>query len=168
MSCAEIQSELSAYRDDELTAQRREAVTTHLDQCADCCAYLRDIVRISDMLCCDSACQLARKLPTELWGRIAEAACPTPCRDQRIYRLFARAAAVAAGFALYVIGYGALGGAAGSGSVAVLASSTGVERMLHETALALAGDFTNDQMSALFEHTPETHLLRQLNKDAGR
>ncbi len=163
MSCGEPKSKLSAFRDGELSPAERDLVAAHLETCGECCAYLRDVAQIGELLRSDPACDP----PADMWRLIAVSAQTAPSRRERVHHWFGRAAAVAAGFALYVIGHGALTAMPRPNGVLAVAGTAGVERMLHETALALAGNWPSDERSSLFEHTPETHLLQELNKDAG-
>ncbi|MHC4066208.1 MAG: anti-sigma factor family protein [Planctomycetota bacterium] len=163
MTCAEVLSEVSAYYDGELEAAQCDVVASHLADCPKCRAYLEDLTRIGGLLRADRG----HEIPDGMWARIAVAAHNSqPSRGLRVGRWLARGAGIAAGFALYLLGYGALTSAPVPHGPDQHASTAQIEQLLRDTSLALAGTGSLAEPAILFEHRPETRLLRELAKDA--
>lgn len=161
--CAEIRPKVSAYHDGELEPAQRELVAAHLANCPECSAYLRDLGQIGRLLRQDRACQL----PEDMWGRIAAAAqVARPTKREWAGGWLARAAAVAAGFLLYMLGYGTLKSSLQPNGTAYAAEAAHVEQVLQETGSVLAGKGPLREQIGLFENTPEARLLSELVKDA--
>ena len=155
MNCAEVRSKLSAYHDGELDAGLHERVAAHLAACGSCRAQLGGLTRLSELFQIGGQCDL----PDEIWGRIAAAAQPRARRTWR--RWVVRVGAVAAGFAVYIIGHEALVASVG-GRGAVSPTAMQVETALHETAFLLTGQGLVDDELAALSRRPEVLLVQQV------
>jgi anti-sigma factor RsiW len=162
MNCAEMRPKISAYLDGELESAEQDAVAAHLAVCPACDAYLRDVRHIGRLLRQDEGCQL----PEDMWRRIAAAAQGARPRKRRWAGGWpARAAAVAAGFLLYMLGYATLKSSLQPNGTAYAAEAAHVEQVLQETGYVLAGKGPLRERIGLFESTPEARLLSELVKD---
>ncbi|UCG32918.1 MAG: zf-HC2 domain-containing protein [Phycisphaerales bacterium] len=158
-----MRSKVSAYHDGELEPAQRDVVAAHLADCHACSAYLRDLGQIGRLLRQDRACQP----PEDMWARIAAAAQGArPTRGSWAGGWLARAAAVAAGFLLYMLGYGTLRSSPQPNGTAYAAEAAHVEQILQETGDVLAGKSPLREQIGLLENTPEARLLSELVKDA--
>ena len=160
MTCSEIQSRLSAYHDGELGAEERSAIADHLGRCSVCQAYLHGLGRLSELLQAGRCCET----PAGLWARIAAVA--PRRRETRLRRWFVRVSAVAAGFALFLAGHGALTTAASSGPRGPVARLSDVGQVLQEAGLALAGHGLAGDELATLSHRPELALLQEIEEEA--
>jgi anti-sigma factor (TIGR02949 family) len=162
MTCTEVLSRISAYHDGELGPVERNRVASHLAGCPECSAYLRDLAVIRELLRSDRECAV----PEGLWRRIAAAARQTPpARALRARRWLIRVAGVAAGFALYLVGYGTMTFALGPTRPSAVSEAALAELVLRETGLALAGIAPIGESSPQFERRPEARLFDELSKD---
>ena len=161
MTCDETLPQLSAYRDEELDPALRDQVQTHLAGCSRCRAQLAGFSRIAGMLH-DSA---KPPLPDDLRSRIVTAAESHRPPSRSHLALYARMSAAAAGFALFLFGYGGASQLLNKSGLRVPADSGHLEQALHETRIALAGNMPSDESLLLFEHQPETHLLNEIFED---
>ena len=162
MTCVDVLPKLSAYHDGELNPQDRGLVTGHLAECPGCNAYLRDVAGIGSLLRSD----LPGEVPEGTWGRIAAAAQQIAPRSRlRAAAWFARVAGVAAGFVLYVLGYGAMTSTLEPPEEERFATTTQIEEILRETGVALARRGSIDDPLKLLDHRPEARFFREIVKD---
>jgi anti-sigma factor RsiW len=162
MNCDEASRELSAYRDGELEPSRQTAIAAHLADCPICRAHLRDLVRIGRMLRSGAPATV----PDGVWERLAAAAATetTRFRRRRVWSL--RAAGLAAGFVIYLSGYGALETALEARRRQTPPSVVRAERALRESQALLADAASVSAVPGFIEHRPESRFLDELTKDA--
>jgi anti-sigma factor RsiW len=166
MSCSEIRPLLSARLDGELDAARAEPVSAHLASCPACRAYLADLAELSDRLRAGRQVEL----PAGLGERIVAAAharrFAAPLRRPRLQLWFVRAAAVAAGFAGYWLGYHGVVASFLRVQARSPAVAAQVESLLHETAAALAGHgLVGSDEFVVLDRRPEARLLQELTPE---
>ena len=162
MTCVDVLPKLSGYHDGQLNPQDRDLVTGHLAECPRCNAYLRDVADIGNLL----RSNLPDEVPEGTWGRIAAAAQHVAPRSRlRATAWFARVAGVAAGFVLYVLGYGAMTSTFEPPEDEQFATASQIEEILRETGVALARRGSIDDPLRLLEHRPEARFFQEIVKD---
>jgi predicted anti-sigma-YlaC factor YlaD len=146
-----------------LESALRDSIGAHLADCPACRSYLEDLAQIGRLLRSDDAC----RVPEGMWGRIATAAQQTPRhRHPLAGGWLARTAAVAAGFLIYVLGFGSLMSSLEDGGGPHAAEAAQIEQVLQETGLALAGQGSFREAAGLLDSSPETRLLSEFVEDA--
>ena len=154
-TCSETIERISAYHDGELSPALSDRVAGHLAECAGCRAYLLGVRRVGDLVRGGEGC----RLPAGVWDRIAQE-CRTPAvrGPSRARRWAVRVAGIAAGFVLYILGYGALTSTPARESGRTVDEGAHVRRVLHETGVMLAGS----RVIGPLEHRPESRLFDAL------
>lgn len=159
MTCDEAQNYLSPYHDGELDAAVREKLDAHVAYCSTCTAWLTQLCQIGHAL------RQEWPMPAGIWRRVAEAV----ERSRRRLRLrigVIKASAVAAGFALYVLGQSLLAPSVRPPGSSQLAANAPVEELLQDTARALVGRGLEDRAIAWLDRRPEALLLAKVVEDA--
>lgn len=84
MSCRDIRNDLSAYLDDELSPERRERVSAHLESCADCRAELETLRRTVEMVSELPRANAPETLHDRVMGEIRSGAAPAAEEAPRV------------------------------------------------------------------------------------
>lgn len=163
--CDDIRPLLSPYYDGELDRAAAERVAAHVAGCRACRAELDGFARLSADLRAGRSCQP----DVDLWPGIASRA--LALRRRRRRRLwFTQAAAVAAGFLLYLAGYAAVrprsAAPAGAPSAAE-PQPPAIEIVLRDTADALRGRAVKGEAFAALAERPEARLVQELTEGRG-
>lgn len=160
MNCREVEPKISAFYDGELAPAERDAITLHLAGCPGCSASLEDCAGIGALLRSDLACEAQ---PDGVWDRIA-----TTVQETRRTGNFGvlgwpvRAAAVAAGFILYVLGFQAVIASSQPISEGPVTEYVHVEQALHETGTVLADGSSLGGPLPMLDQRPEVRFLTEL------
>lgn len=159
MRCLEPRENLSAYFDGELEEPRRAQLAAHLAECPTCQRYLDDLSRVSRLVRTDQDSHP----PDGLWERIHSAALVTKAgRTLRIRGWAVPAASIAAGFVLYMAGYGGLLLWQQTSGEPRLAERNQIREVLLDAAVSLTGEALAEPRLAWLNQRPENRVLEAL------